>query len=90
MSFALDPQVAEALAPGAAAMADPPPAHIEVGRLDLFRDEDLTYALRLSQAGVPVEFHLHPGVPHEFEGIAHASDIARRVMADRIRVLSAL
>jgi acetyl esterase/lipase len=40
-----------------------PPAYIEVGQLDIFRDEDLTYALRLGQAGVPVEFHLHPGGP---------------------------
>ncbi|GIH94253.1 alpha/beta hydrolase [Planobispora siamensis] len=76
-----------------ARVADPaglPPAYIEVGQLDIFRDEDLTYALRLSQAGVPVEFHLHPGVPHEFEGIAHASDVARRVIADRVRVLASL
>jgi acetyl esterase/lipase len=27
----------------------------------MFRDQDLAYALRLGQAGVPVEFHLHPG-----------------------------
>ncbi|WP_410872080.1 alpha/beta hydrolase [Nocardia sp. A7] len=67
-----------------------PPAYIEVGQLDIFRDEDLAYALRLSQAGVPVEFHLHTGVPHEFEGIAFTSDVARRVMADRVRILASL
>ncbi len=42
-----------------------PPAYIEVGQLDVFRDEDIRYALTLSQAGVPVELHVHPGVPHE-------------------------
>ncbi len=76
-----------------ARVADPaglPPAYIEVGLLDIFRDEDLTYALRLSQAGVPVEFHLHPGVPHEFEGIAFTSAVARRVIADRVRALASL
>ncbi|MFD1934472.1 MULTISPECIES: alpha/beta hydrolase [Nonomuraea] len=76
-----------------ARVADPsglPPAYIEVGQLDIFRDEDLTYALRLGQAGVPVEFHLHPGVPHEFEGIAFTSDAARRVIADRVRALASL
>lgn len=76
-----------------ARVADPaglPPAYIEVGQLDIFRDEDLTYALRLGQAGVPVEFHLHPGVPHEFDFIAFASAAARRVIADRVRVLASL
>ncbi|MGJ6961615.1 alpha/beta hydrolase [Streptosporangium sp. G11] len=67
-----------------------PPAYIEVGQLDIFRDEDLTYALRLGQAGVPVEFHLHPGVPHEFESIAFTSEVARRVIADRVRALASL
>ncbi len=47
-----------------------PPAYLEVGQLDIFRDEDLDYAQRLSRAGVPVEFHLHPGVPHEFDQVA--------------------
>ncbi|WP_433728054.1 alpha/beta hydrolase [Nocardia sp. CA-129566] len=76
-----------------ARVADPaglPPAYIEVGQLDIFRDEALTYAVRLSRAGVPVEFHLHPGVPHRFETVAFASDTARRVMADRLRALVSL
>jgi acetyl esterase/lipase len=67
-----------------------PPAYIEVGQLDIFRDEDLTYAMRLGRAGVPVEFHLHPGVPHEFDFIAFDSAAARRVIADRVRVLASL
>lgn len=67
-----------------------PPAYIEVGQLDIFRDEDLEYARRLSQAGVQVEFHLHPGVPHEFDAIAFTSGVAKRAIADRVRVLRAL
>jgi len=69
---------------------DLPAAYIEVGQLDIFRDEDLEYARRLSAAGVQVEFHLHPGVPHEFDSIASASDVARRANADRVRVLKDL
>jgi acetyl esterase/lipase len=65
-----------------------PPCYLEVGQLDIFRDEDLDYAQRLSDAGVTVEFHLRPGVPHEFETYAYATDIARRSVADRLRVLS--
>jgi acetyl esterase/lipase len=66
---------------------DLPACYIEVGQLDIFRDEDLAYAQRLSRAGVNVEFHLRPGVPHEFETYAHTSDVARRSGADRLRSL---
>jgi acetyl esterase/lipase len=71
----------------AADLSGLPPCYIEVGQLDIFRDEDLVYARRLSLAGVSVEFHLRPGVPHEFETFAHATDVARRAIADRLRVL---
>ncbi|WP_233225877.1 hypothetical protein [Amycolatopsis sp. CA-126428] len=37
-----------------------------------------------------VEFHLHPGVPHEFETCAWDTDVARRAVADRLRVLGSL
>lgn len=67
-----------------------PPAYIEVGQLDVFRDESLRYALTLSQAGVPVELHLHPGVPHEYDAIAFDADVSRRAQADRGRVLRSL
>lgn len=67
-----------------------PPAYIEVGQLDIFRAEDTEYAERLGRAGVDVEFHLHPGVPHAFEVFAPDSAVARRAMADRIRVLRSL
>lgn len=67
-----------------------PPAYIEVGQLDVFRDEDTAYATKLSRAGVEVEFHLRPGVPHEFDSIAPGSDVARRAIADRVRALRSL
>jgi acetyl esterase/lipase len=71
----------------AADLSGLPPCYLEVGQLDIFRDEDLAYAQRLSRAGVTVEFHLRPGVPHEFETIAFAADVARRAVGDRLRVL---
>jgi acetyl esterase/lipase len=67
-----------------------PPAYIEVGQLDVFRDETLRYALTLSQAGVPVELHMHPGVPHEYDAIAFDADVSLRAQADRSRVLRSL
>lgn len=55
-------------ATAAAARADDlrglPPAIVSVGGADGFRDEDVLYALRLSQAGVPTELHVYPGAPH--------------------------
>jgi acetyl esterase/lipase len=65
-----------------------PPTYIEVGQLDIFRNEDVAYAQRL-QAHVRTELHVHPGVPHGFELIAPDADVSRRAIADRIRVLRA-
>jgi acetyl esterase/lipase len=67
-----------------------PAAYIEVGQIDVFRDEDIAYAVTLSRAGVPVELHVHPGAPHEFDSIAYESDVARRAIADRVRVLRSI
>lgn len=41
-----------------------PPAFISVGSLDLFLEEDLDYARRLTRAGVPVELHVTAGGYH--------------------------
>jgi acetyl esterase/lipase len=43
-----------------------PPSYISVGGLDLFLEENMTYAERLSRAGVPVEFHMYPRAYHGF------------------------
>ena len=45
-------------------LAGLPPALVIVGGADGFRDEDVDYALRLNQAGVPTELHVLPGAPH--------------------------
>ena len=43
-----------------------PPTFISVGALDLFLEEDLEYARRLSRAGVATELHVIPGAFHGF------------------------
>ncbi len=83
----VSPYAAAARATGLSGL---PPTYLEVGQLDIFRDEDLDYARRLGAAGVDVEFHLHPGVPHEFDTFAWDTDVARRAVADRLRVLGSL
>jgi acetyl esterase/lipase len=54
-----------------------PSALVIVGGADGFRDEDITYALRLNQAGVPTELHVLPGAPHGVMMFA-GSTIAKR------------
>ena len=89
-AFGTDAVAHEAAPARAADLRHLPPAYIEVGGLDIFRDEDIEYARRLAAAAVPVELHVHPGAPHGFDGVAPHSSLARRAMADRHRVLQAL
>jgi acetyl esterase/lipase len=66
------------------------PAYIDVGELDIFRDEDIAYARKLNAAGISVELHVHPGVPHGFDRVAPDSKVARRALMDRRRVIESL
>jgi acetyl esterase/lipase len=59
-----------------------PPAYIAVGELDLFLDENIEYAQRLLQAGVPTELHVYPGATHGFDSIISAS-VAKRFIEER-------
>jgi acetyl esterase/lipase len=63
------------------------PAYIEVGDLDIFRDEAIAYAGGLASAGVPIELHVHPGAPHGFERFVPDAAVAQRAMADRTRAI---
>jgi acetyl esterase/lipase len=67
-----------------------PPTYVDVGALDIFRDEDVEYARRIADTGTPVELHVHPGAPHGFEAFAWDADVSRRARADRVRVLRSL
>jgi len=71
-------------------LAGLPDTYLDVGDLDIFRDEDITYAQRLADAGVPTELHLHPGCPHAFETLARKADVSRRAISDRLRRLRTL
>jgi acetyl esterase/lipase len=50
----------------AADLAGLPPTCVIVGSIDGFRDEDIDYAQRLNQAGVPCELHVIAGLPHAY------------------------
>jgi len=64
-----------------------PPTYIPVGELDLFLHENIAYAQRLLQAGVPTELHVYPGAYHGFDIFAPNSDVGQRFTADRNHVL---
>ena len=64
-----------------------PPAFIDVGTADLFRDEDIEYAQRLQHAGVPVELHVYPGAYHGFEGMAPNAQLTQAARALRLAAL---
>jgi acetyl esterase/lipase len=66
------------------------PAYIEVGTLDIFRDESISYAQHLLRAGVDTELHVHPGAPHGHDWSALHGPLADRWKADRIRVITAV
>jgi acetyl esterase/lipase len=53
-----------ALAPDLEAL---PPTLIVTGALDLFRDEDIAYAQRLLQSGVPTDLQVYAGAVHGFD-----------------------
>jgi acetyl esterase/lipase len=64
-----------------------PPAFIDVGTVDMFRDEDIAFAQRLMQAGVPTELHIHPGSYHAAETFAADAAMSKRIWALRIDAL---
>ena len=64
-----------------------PPAYISVGDLDLFAQEDIEYARRLIEAGIPTELHVYPGGCHAFDMLVPDADISKRFNADIHRAL---
>ena len=64
-----------------------PPAFIDVGTVDMFRDEDIAFATRLMQAGVPTELHVNPGAYHASEVLAPQAELSRRIWDRRFAAL---
>jgi acetyl esterase/lipase len=64
--YGSDEVPAHAAAARAADLSGLPPTCVVVGAIDGFRDEDIVYAQRLNQAGVPCELHVIAGLPHGY------------------------
>ena len=67
-----------------------PPTWIAVGTLDLFHAEDVAYARRLTEAGIPTELHVIEGAYHGFDAAEPAAAVSRDTVQrqlDALRVM---
>jgi acetyl esterase/lipase len=61
-----------------------PPAFLDVGSAETFRDEVVTYASRLWQAGGQAELHVWPGGFHGFDMLASHAALSQAAKAQRL------
>ncbi|MGW6691120.1 alpha/beta hydrolase [Streptomyces sp. NPDC054961] len=67
-----------------------PPAYIEVGSAETFRDEDVAYAQAIWRAGGQAELHVWPGAFHGFDTIAPRAALSQDARDARTRWLRRL
>ena len=67
-----------------------PPAFIDAGSAETFRDEDVAYASRIWQAGGDAELHVWPGGFHGFTGMVPDAAISKAAMAAQLTWLRRL
>ncbi|MEV7214764.1 alpha/beta hydrolase fold domain-containing protein [Kitasatospora cineracea] len=60
-----------------------PPAYLEVGSAETFRDEVTAYADTLWRGGGHAELHVWPGAPHGFDTLAPGAAVSRTAVAAR-------
>ncbi len=64
-----------------------PPAYVTTMEFDPLRDEGIVYALRMMEAGVPVELHSYPGTFHGSAAVTTA-EVSRRGQRELMGVLA--
>lgn len=64
-----------------------PPAWIGVGKADLFYEEDVLYADRLRQAGVPTDLEIVDGAFHGFDRVVPKASISKQFFAAQVAAL---
>ncbi|ANE05069.1 alpha/beta hydrolase [Corynebacterium crudilactis] len=72
-----DREVSPYTAPARATdLAGLPTTYIDVGSAEMFRDEDIKYALRLLESGVQTELHVWRGGFHGYDGLGTGTPVA--------------
>lgn len=64
-------------------LANLPPAFIEVGASEMFRDEDVDYATRIWATGGQAELHVWAGGSHGFDMYVPESELTKAALAAR-------
>lgn len=67
-----------------------PPAYIDVGSAETFRDESVAYASRLWRDGVQCELHVWPGAFHGFDGLCPEATLSITAQNARLKWLKYL
>ena len=67
-----------------------PPAYIDVGSAEMFRDEGVAYANAIWQAGGQAELHVWPGACHGFDSLAPRAALSQDARNARTRWLQRL
>jgi acetyl esterase/lipase len=61
-----------------------PPAYIDVGAAEIFRDEATDYALRIWATGGHAELHVWAGAYHGFAGFSPDAEVSRAAVSARL------
>ncbi|MBT0769546.1 alpha/beta hydrolase [Kineosporia sp. J2-2] len=79
------PEVSPYAAPARATdLSGLPPAFVDVGSAEIFRDEDVAYAMAIWQAGGVAELHVWPGGYHGYPVLAPHAQLTRDTTTARL------
>lgn len=67
-----------------------PSTYIDVGGLDIFRDEVIEYARRTAAANIDTEIHVYSGLPHSFEFFGSSTPVTARAFENRYGALRSI
>ncbi|CAG8041551.1 unnamed protein product [Penicillium salamii] len=67
-----------------------PPTYMELGTLDIFRDEDLEYLARIAKENIETELHLYPALPHGYDLFVPFGKAAAKANTDRLAAIASV